>query len=81
MKTYWVYEDDPTKRVRIHLADCHFCNNGQGVQETRLPDNRWCGPFKTKEDAIERALKTPDRDVAGRWFCLRSVGKLRQRGN
>ena len=38
--TYWVYEDGPTNRVRVHMATCNRCNDGQGVRGSRLPDNR-----------------------------------------
>ena len=43
---YWVNEDDPTNRVRIHKAACSRCKEGQGMKRARLPDNRWHGPFK-----------------------------------
>lgn len=46
-KTYYVYEDDPTSTAKIHRADCCYCNNGRGIKDTRLSDNRWHGPFNT----------------------------------
>ena len=74
---YWVYEDDPTKRVRIHVAYCTRCNDGRGMKEARLPDNRWHGPFVTDQEAIDHALKTGHMDARGCWFCLRYMGSLR----
>ena len=29
---YWVYEDDPTNRVRIHKAACSRCKEGKGIR-------------------------------------------------
>ena len=74
--TYWVYEDDPTNRVRVHKATCGYCSDGKGIKGSRLPDNRWLGPFGTKQEAIDEALKTGRRDARGRGSCLRGVGSL-----
>ena len=74
---YWVYEDDPTKRVRVHRGTCTRCNNGRGMKGSRLPDNRWHGPFTILDAAIEKALNTPTSDVAGCGHCLKQVGTLR----
>lgn len=74
---YWVYEDDPTNRVRVHKASCSRCNDGRGMKESRLPDNRWRGPFGTEQEAVGEALKTGRRDARGCWFCLRGVGSPR----
>ena len=27
---YWVYEDGPTNRVRVHESTCNRCNDGRG---------------------------------------------------
>ena len=27
--TYWVYEDGPTNRARVHRATCNRCNDGK----------------------------------------------------
>ena len=74
---YWVYEDDTTNRVRIHKAACSRCKEGQGMKRARLPDNRWHGPFKTEQEAIDVSLETGRRDAKGCWFCLRELGSLR----
>ena len=71
--TWWVYEDDPTKSVRVYEATCRFCNNGLGVRGSRLIDNPWHGPFATRQETIDAALSTGRRDVRGCWFCLCGV--------
>ena len=32
MTHYRVYEDDPTKRVRVHKSICSSCNDGRGLE-------------------------------------------------
>ena len=75
--TYWVYEDDQTDRARVHKATCSRCNDGRGLKGSRLPDNRWHGPFGTEREAIDRALSTDRSDAKGCRFCLRGTGSLR----
>lgn len=67
---YWVYEDDPTNRVRIHEASCRYCNDGRGRKVTRLPDNRWHGPFQSLRDAVEEVKALNRDDMAGCGACL-----------
>ena len=76
MTYYWVYEDDSTNRARLHKATCCCCNDGQGMKGSRLPDNRWHGPFGTVREAIDCALSTGHLDAKGCWFCLRGMGSL-----
>ncbi len=76
MTYYWVYEDDSTIRARLHKATCSRCNYGQGMNGSRLPDNRWHGPFGTVGEAIDCALSTGHLDAKGCWFCLRGMGSL-----
>ena len=75
--SYWVYEDNPTNRARIHKAECVYCNDGQGIKGSRLADNRWHGPFETLEEAVRRAKRTGRRDAKGGGCCLPSLGSLR----
>ena len=75
--TYWVYEDDPTNRARVHKATCSRCNEGQGMKGSRRPDNRWHGPFGTVREATGYARSTGRPDAKGCWFCLRDIGSLR----
>ena len=66
---YWLYVDDATNRARIHKGSCGRCNHGAGVKGSRLPDNRWHGPFKLA-DAVEKANRIGKRDTAGCHWCL-----------
>ena len=72
--TYWVYEDDPTRIVRVHRAACTYCNYGHGSKGSRLQNNRWHGPFGTQQEAIDRAVSTGRHDVRGCRFCLPGLG-------
>ena len=49
----------------------------QGMKGSRLPGNRWHGPFGTEREAIDCALSTGRPDAKGCWFCLRGMGSLR----
>ena len=72
----WVYADDRTNRVRVHMDMCSWCNDGRGIKGSRLPDNRWLGAFATEQLAVVKALETGRRDAKGCWFCLRGLGGL-----
>ena len=61
--SYYVYVDDPTSRARVHLGSCRFCNEGRGMKDTRLPDNRWSPAFPDREFANAWARATEKRDV------------------
>lgn len=63
--SYYVYEDDPTSHVRVHVGSCTHCNKGKGRVPARLPDNRWHGPFDTLVSAqkFARELKRKDTDA------------------
>ena len=68
--SYYVHEDDATSMAKVHLGACSFCNHGRGMKDTRLPDNRWHGPFPDRESANGRARATRKRDVAECKVCL-----------
>ena len=68
-KEYWVYVDDATSSAHVHEASCHFCNYGAGMKKSRLPDNRWLGPFRLA-DAVAEAKRIGKRDTAGCHWCL-----------
>ena len=43
---FWVYENKISKRARIHLSTCRYCNDGQGVGGDKSnDDDEWHGPF------------------------------------
>ena len=62
----WViYEDDPTKTVRIHTDSCRYYVNRKSV---RLGDNRWYDnpPLRTLEAARAQSRAT---DKPNRYEC------------
>ena len=78
-RIWWVYENLPRRRGRIHVASCSFCNNGQGLHDSTAPTGRWYGPFTTTDAAIEQALQTRAKDLSGCGVCQPGVGTLRTR--
>ena len=67
---YWVYEDRPTSRARVHEGACRYCNHGEGMGKGRIEaENEWYGPFGSREDAFRRAGATGQRDVRGCGVC------------
>ena len=76
---WWVYENLPRRRGRVHVADCSFCNDGQGLHDSTAPTGRWYGPFTNADAAIEQALDTRAEDLAGCGVCQPGVGTLRTR--
>ena len=67
---YWVYEDRPTSRARVHEGTCRYCNHGDGMGRGRIEaENEWYGPFVSREDAFRRAGATGQRDVRGCGVC------------
>ena len=62
---FWVYEDDPTNRARVHRGDCRYCNPC-GI---RKPDNRWHGPYATSADAFAIMRRLGKRDTGGCGTC------------
>ena len=79
LRTWWVYENLPRRRGRIHLSECSFCNDGQGLHNSSAPTGRWYGPFESVEAAVEQGLKTRAGDLAGCGVCQSGVGTLRTR--
>ena len=66
---FWVYENDPTNKARVHRGSCKDCNHGEGVQPERLPHNRWHGPYTTCADAFAVARSLEKRDTRGCRNC------------
>lgn len=55
---YWFYMNYPTRKIRIHRADCRYCNNGNGIHQNVGQNNgQWHGSFKELEDTLEIAQK------------------------
>ena len=68
---FWVYENYPTNRARVHRGDCKFCNHGEGKgRGIRNPNNgRWHGPFDTVEAACDKMCCLDKKDSGGCGFC------------
>lgn len=68
---YWVYENWINKYIRIHLAKCSFCNDGDGAH--RNPINkygRWLGPYDNIKEAEIVAMETGIRKISKCLHCL-----------
>ena len=51
---YWVFVDKPTRKVKLHLADCGACRNGRSMHGHQGPQCWWRG-FATRIQAWEYA--------------------------
>jgi hypothetical protein len=57
--SYFVYENNPTDKTRIHYSDCPYCSDGLGCHNTTdTSHGRWKGPFPSYADARQAALAT-----------------------
>ena len=78
---FWVYENDPTNRARVHRADCKFCNHGDGVHGRRNPDKaRWHGPFTTIKAACDKMRCLGKKDSGGCGYCKPCAAQSGQGG-
>ena len=66
---YWVYENYPTNKARVHEDSCGFCNYGEGVRVASLDNGQWHGPFESGEEAFAKAEATGRSDVRGCKSC------------
>lgn len=64
MKKYWGYENDHARphHVTVHLAECHYCNDGKGRKRTPFSKGEWNGialdsANPRKKRAAERRVK------------------------
>lgn len=67
---YYVYEDDKTERARVHTGACSHCNEGRGKKPSRLPGNRWHGPFETRAEAETFAQSLKQKNTGNCGNCL-----------
>lgn len=68
---YWVFEDYPTNRARVHRASCGNCNDGRGKFGIECsPNCRWIGPYCSVAKAYEVA-KSLNRNDTALCLCLR----------
>ena len=58
MRNYYIYIDHPVPHIRIHYADCSFCNAGNGIhKKTSGKNSNWFGPFESLEQAQNESVK------------------------
>ncbi|MBI1328210.1 MAG: hypothetical protein GC136_11315 [Alphaproteobacteria bacterium] len=56
---YWVYENWTHEKAVVHKSECTFCRDGKGLHGTSGNGNdKWHGPFVSKEAALETADQT-----------------------
>ena len=63
---FWVYEDDITNWARVHKSSCVHCNPGRQRNEN---ENRWYGPFPSREMAFVAMMARGKRNARGCGVC------------
>ena len=58
---YYVYYEPHTNYLRIHKADCRWCNHGKGITNSR-PDF-WSDPYDSLEAASDAAIALCNDDT------------------
>ena len=67
---FWVYENYPTNRARLHRGDCIFCNHGKGVSGRGGSKNvHWHGPFATLKAACDKLNELGKKDSGVCYYC------------
>ncbi len=66
---FWVYENDPRDRARVHRADCGFCNHGKGKGGRGKSNGRWHGPFATIKAACDKMRELDRKDSGECGYC------------
>lgn len=70
---FWVYINDPINKAILHLADCSYCNHGEGIHPEKSGSNStWSGPLD-EASARNTARISGKKDI--RW-CSHCAGKL-----
>lgn len=72
---YWVYENIPRNKTRIHLASCPFCQDGRGLHGVDTQTGAWFGPFPSVDDAERLATFRGRKDNRRCLECLPEEGK------
>jgi len=53
---YYIYENHPNQKDKIHEAKCRHCNDGKGIKNEKAEGYAfWHGPFSSYEVAHEKA--------------------------
>lgn len=59
MFTFQYYENKVWNKAKIHVADCSFCNHGEGIHPGSSTENgHWSEPFSSIDEACESARRT-----------------------
>src|SRR4051812_24959940 len=68
MTDFWIFEDKPNKRVRIHRAGC---GPRKGAGGPPLEGRMWHGPFASYAEAFTaaREMGRGKNDQINCWFC------------
>jgi hypothetical protein len=69
MQVYWVYFNVPTKRTRIHRAECGSCKGGIGSHEVNGGKNSQWKKFSDRELAFSAAKKMSGHEPKGCGLC------------
>ena len=58
---YWVFEDKPTPRIRVHQGQCSHCNFGMGRNRGAPPTTtKWHGPYGDVKIAWAKGIELAD---------------------
>lgn len=71
---YWVYENIPRNKTRVHLATCSFCQNGRGIHGGESGTGAWFGPFGSFDEAEQLAISRGRKDNRRCYECLPGAG-------
>lgn len=65
---YWVYENWTHRRIRVHRAQCAFCNDGGGLGVGENGKNdAWYGRYASRDLAWDQVRRLPSRRAGGAW--------------
>ena len=71
MVCFWVYENEPNTKAKIHLGRCSWCRCGKGTRKPKEIGIRddWHGPFENYEQALDCAEST-GKPVSNCGHCI-----------
>ena len=73
MGEWWVYENFPVSRARVHKGECVFCKYGKGIHPNKEEgvNMKWWGPYPTKDWAWTVAQNLDRKDTDFCAFCCK----------
>ena len=67
---FWVYENFPNNKARVHRANCRNRNSGSGLRNIgKVDTGRWHGPYLDVREAKAKAHHTGRADVRDCKVC------------